>query len=230
MAGMRLAELEFLLLLPRFMRDDEAVKGLSSAMDTLLGTPSERIPTIRFWDQIQNLNSEECDEMAWELDVDWYDDTLSLEEKRAAIETAQLIKRKRGTKWAVERLITAYFGEGYVVEWYEIGDEPFTFIALTTNTAITQEDYAKFVAAVESAKNERSHIAGVFYYWGQGPDEGVAARFGYADYEYDFLREAGTYPTIATVGATLKQSVESDPDIAFSSYDFVRCGTRCCGE
>lgn len=228
MAGMKLSELEFLRLLPVFMRDDEAVKGLSNAMDKLLGVPSERIPTIRTWDMIDELNDAECDALAWELDVDWYDDTLGIEEKRATIEAAQQIKRKRGTKWAVEQLITAYFGEGYVVEWYEIGGRPFEFIAMTTNTAITQEDYAKFVEAVRAAKNSRSHIAGVFYFWEQ--TQAVAARFDYADYKCGF-RTAGTYPAPATVGAALHApGVETEPEALFFQCDIVRCGTRRCGE
>lgn len=229
MAGMKLSELEFLKLLPSFMRGDTAVIALSAAMDTLLRTPSERIPTIRTWDQIENLTSKECDALAWELDVDWYDDTLGLDEKRATIEAAQLIKRKRGTKWAVEQLITAYFGEGYVVEWYEIGGSPFTFIALTTNEEITQEDYAKFIEAVRSAKNARSHIAGVFYYWEQSQE--IDARFDYADYKYDFLREAGTYPAPAMVGAAIHDpGIETEPEASFFRYDIVQCGTCVCGE
>ena len=228
MAGMKLSELEFLRLLPVFMRDDEAVKGLSNAMDKLLGVPSERIPTIRTWDMIDELNDAECDALAWELDVDWYDDTLGIEEKRATIEAAQQIKRKRGTKWAVEQLITAYFGEGYVVEWYEIGGRPFEFFVLTTNEAITPEDYAKFVEAAKKAKNSRSHITGVFYFWEQSQE--VAARFDYADYKYDFLREAGTYPAPAQTGAALRQSVETEPATSFLQYDIVQCGTRRCGE
>lgn len=230
MAGMKLSELEFLRLLPSFMRNDEAVIALSAAMDKLLGEASERIPTIRTWDMIDELNDKELDALAWELDVDWYDDTLGIDEKRATIEAAQQIKRKRGTKWAVERLITAYFGEGYVVEWYEIGDQPYTFVALTTNEAITQEDYEKFVEAVRAAKNSRSHIAGVFYYWEQGPDPGVAASMGYEGITYEFARRAGTYPRAAQVGAAINEGVEYEPAINFYQYDYIRCGTRRCGE
>ena len=105
----------------------------------------------------------------------------------------------------------------------------FTFIALTTNEAITQEDYAKFVEAVRSAKNARSHIAGVFYYWEQSQE--VAARFDYADYKYDFLREAGTYPAPAMVGAAIHDpGIETEPEASFFRYDIVQCGTRVCGE
>ena len=225
--GMRLAELEFLLLLPAFMREDEAAIGLSKAMDELLGKPSERIPTIRTWDQIQNLNSKECDEMAWELDVDWYDDTIGLDEKRATIEAALQIKRKRGTKWAVEQLIIAYFGDGYVAEWYEIGESPYTFIVLTTNESITPEGYAKFVEAAKKAKNVRSHIAGVFYFWEQGPTA-VETAMGYASYGYGF-RQAGTYPIPATIGVAVDNAVEVDPDPEPVRYSITEAGTIDCG-
>ena len=229
MAGMKLAGLEFLRLLPSFMRNDEAAIALSKAVDDLIGAPSQRIPSIRTWDQIDNLSEAECDEMAWEQDVDWYDSTgMSLEEKRATIKLAQQIKRKRGTKWAVERLITAYFGEGYVVEWYEMDDSPYTFIALTTNTAITPEGYAKFVEAVKSAKNERSHIAGVFYFWPQGPDPGIEYSIGCESHQYEF-RKTGTYPNTATVGAVVKASVETEPKASFHGYEFEKTGDLTCG-
>ena len=117
MAGMKISDLDFVRLLPAFMRDDEAAIALSKAMNKLIQPPGSRIPTIRTWDEIDSLNEPECDELAWELDIDWYDSTgMSLEEKRETIKLAQQIKRKRGTKWAVERLISAYFGEGYVME------------------------------------------------------------------------------------------------------------------
>lgn len=153
MGGMKVSELDFLRLLPAFMRDDEAAIALSKAMNQLIGEPSKRLKTIRTWDKIDNLTDQECDELAWELDIDWYDSTgMSLDEKRETLKLAQQIKRKRGTKWAVERLISAYFGEGYVMEWYEMYGTPYTFVALTTNPHITAENYAKFVEAVKAAK------------------------------------------------------------------------------
>ena len=45
----------------------------------------------------------------------------------------------------MERLITAYFGEGYVLEWYEMGGTPYTCVVLTTNTHILTENYDKFM-------------------------------------------------------------------------------------
>ena len=98
MGGMKISELDFLRLLPAFMRDDEAVIALSKAMDKLLGEPGKRLSSIRTWDKIDELTEAECDEMAWELDIDWYDSTgMSLKEKQETIKVAQQIKRKRGT-------------------------------------------------------------------------------------------------------------------------------------
>lgn len=97
MGGMKVSELDFVRLLPAFMRDDEAAIALSKSMNRLMGEPSKRLKTLRVWDNIDNLTEAECDELAWELDVDWYDSTgMSLEEKRNTIKLAQQIKRKRG--------------------------------------------------------------------------------------------------------------------------------------
>lgn len=123
MGGMKVSNMDFIKLLPAFMQDDEAAIALSKAVNKLIGEPGKRLATIRTWDKVDELTEAECNEMAWELDIDWYDsEGMSLTEKRNTIKLAQQIKRKRGTKWAVERLIGAYFGEGYVMEWFEMDD------------------------------------------------------------------------------------------------------------
>lgn len=230
MGGMKISELDFVRLLPAFMRDDEAAIALSKAMNQLIGEPGKRLSSIRTWDKIDELNEAECDELAWELDIDWYDSTgMTLEEKRATIKLAQQIKRKRGTKWAVERLISAYFGEGYVVEWYDMdGLVPYTFVALTTNTNITAENYGKFVEAVKAAKNERSHIAGVFCFWEQGPDPGIEYALGSSLHRYNFVK-CGTRHRTATVGFLVKPSVETEPEAKLHLYGFPKAGAQTCG-
>ena len=222
MGGMKISELDFVRLLPAFMRDDEAVIALSKAMNRLMGEPGKRLSTIRTWDKIDELNEAECDAMAWELDIDWYDSVgMTLEEKRATIKVAQQIKRKRGTKWAVERLISAYFGVGYVVEWYEWDMAPFTFMVLTTNAHITPENYDKFVKAANAAKNERSHIVGVFYFWEQ--DTGIEYALGTGLHRYDF-EKCGTRHKTATIGFVSRSSIETEPAVSPVLYHFPEKG------
>lgn len=229
MGGMKVSDLDFLRLLPAFMRDDEAAIALSKAMNKLISEPGSRIPSIRTWDEIDSMSEAELDELAWELDVDWYDSTgMSLEEKRETLKLAQQIKRKRGTKWAVERLISAYFGEGYVMEWYEMYGTPYTFVALTTNTHTDAHNFEKFVEAVKAAKNARSHLAGVFYFWQQGPDPGIEYALDTKLHRYEFVK-CGTRPRIATVGFIVKPSIELDPEARLLFYGFTHAGTIKCG-
>lgn len=229
MSGMRISDLDFLRLLPAFMRDDEAVIALSKAVNVLLGDPGKRLSTIRTWDKIDELNEAECDELAWELDIDWYDSAgMSLEEKRETVKAAQAIKRKRGTKWAVERLITAYLGDGYVMEWYETGNAPYTFIVLTTNASISDENYAKFVDAANAAKNERSHVNGIYYLWEQGPDPGIEYALGSSLHVYDF-EKCGTHDRTATIGFLVKHSIETEPEDKAHLYGFTAAGENSCG-
>lgn len=225
MGGIKLSELDFVRLLPAFMRDDEANIALGEAMNKLMGKPMERVATIRTWDQIDNLNEGECDEMAWELDIDWYDsDGMTLDEKRETIKIAQQIKRKRGTKWAVERLISVHFGQGYVVEWYDLGTAPYTFAVMTTNPHITAEAFKQFVQAAKVAKNERSHIVGVYYFEHQGPEPGIEYAPTDAQYVYEFT-DCGTVGKPATIGMVWKHSVEYAPSDAQYVYTFPRYGS-----
>lgn len=227
MGGMKISELDFVRLLPAFMRDDAAVIALSQAMNELIGEPGRRLSTIRTWDKIGDLNEAECDELAWELDIDWYDSTgMTLEEKRDTIKVAQQIKRKRGTKWAVERLVSSFFGEGYVLEWYETGGAPYSFIIMHTATEITAESFNKFVEAAKAAKNERSHIAGIIYYWQQ--DFSVEAAPESSLYRYDF-DECGTRYRPGTVGFVVKRGIETEPEVKRYRYGFTEAGENTCG-
>lgn len=158
MGGMKVSELEFVRLLPAFMRDDEAAVALSKAMNQLIGEPGKRLKTLRVWDNIDNLSEAECDDLAWELDVDWYDSAgMSLEEKRTTLKVAQQIKRKRGTKWAVEELVISIFGEGEVHEWFEYGGVPYTF-RIITNARVEYASIEAFEELIGKVKNTRSHF------------------------------------------------------------------------
>lgn len=158
MEGMKLDSLEFVRLLPQFMRDDEAVAAFSKATDALIGLPGKRLETLRTWDQIDKLNDAECDELAWELGIDWYESRrMSLEEKRETIKTAQQIKQKRGTKQAVEQILVNAYGNGSVEEWFEYGGDPYSF-RVRTDAVLTEENNKRFRQMIRKAKNVRSHL------------------------------------------------------------------------
>ena len=85
MNEMKLSTLEFIRLLPQFMREDGAVKGLSAAMDEIVPELAQSTATLSTWDHIDELSEDELDALAWELNILWYDTGASLDTKRALI-------------------------------------------------------------------------------------------------------------------------------------------------
>lgn len=149
---MILESLDFVRLLPEFMWDDAAVQGFVKAVENILALPCSQIRTARVWDQIDHMTDERLDELAYELDIDWYSKDLSLESKRAVIKSSDKVYAKRGTKWAVEQVINDVFGGGYVTEWFDYGGQPFHFMVTTSYFLQSQDVIERFRALVAKAK------------------------------------------------------------------------------
>lgn len=165
MGGMKVSELDFIRLLPAFMRDDEAVIALSKAVNRLMLEPGKRMSTIRTWDKIDELNEAECDEMAWELSIDWYDSTYPIEVKRNLIKSYISTKRKSGTKAAVVSVLRSIFKDANIEEWFEYGGAPYFFrleVAIPEN-GVTAEQQRKALENIKYYKNVRSWLERVNY-------------------------------------------------------------------
>ncbi len=160
---MKLSDLRLIKLLPAFMRQDTDVIALSKAMDHALRDDGKRLPTLATWGYIDQLTEQELDELAWEFDVDWYDSTASKDVKINQIQTAQLIKKRRGTKWAVEQALKNVIGNAWVREWFDFDGDPFTFEAVIKNPAVDDEMHTRAIRQIEKAKNVRSQLVRVYY-------------------------------------------------------------------
>lgn len=155
--GMKLENVDLLQLLPVFMRDDEANIALAQALSELIRGPGGEVRRLREWDQIDNLSSEELDEMAWEMSLEWYDPTVSLESKRATLKSAIALKEKAGTKWAVIEAIRAAYGtEPEISEWFEYNGDPDHFrVRLTASGSF---DFPRILRAINYVKRARAKL------------------------------------------------------------------------
>lgn len=165
MSGMRISDLDFLRLLPAFMQNDEAVIALSEAVNRLMQAPGARIDTIRTWDRIDELKEAECDEMAWELSIDWYDSTYPLDVKRDIIRNYLLVKRKNGTKAAILSVMRSVFKNAKLEEWFEYGGPPYAFrleVEIPEN-GVTAEQQQRTLGNIKYYKNVRSWLEGTNY-------------------------------------------------------------------
>lgn len=158
---MKLNDLEFLRLLPGFMRSDSAVQGLAAGMDEIIPGLAASITRLTTWDHIDELNESELDELAWELNIPWYDTSANIAIKRAVIKDSDKVHMKLGTKWAVENVVSAYFGSGHVSEWWEYGGEPGHFQVNSSNPSLNNERFNEFLRLLEKVKRASAKLDSV---------------------------------------------------------------------
>ena len=73
-----------------------------------------------------------CDEkylpyLAYAFKVDFWSNSLSVEEKRRLILNSMLLHQKKGVIWAIEEVFKALDVEARVTEWNEYGGKPYHF-------------------------------------------------------------------------------------------------------
>lgn len=155
---MKLQEAEILKLLPAWMRDNGSVKGLAEGTDEVTRALAARIKLMSRWNQIDQLDEQTLDEMAWELNIQWYDSTASIEAKRAVIRNSDLVYSKLGTRYAVEQIVRDYFRTGEVREWYEYGGEPHHFKVLSDNPELVNNNLELFLKLLGVVKRRSSWL------------------------------------------------------------------------
>lgn len=155
---MKLQEAEILKLLPAWMRDDGSVKGLAEGTDEVTRALAARIKLMSRWNQIDQLDEQTLDEMAWEMNIQWYDSTASIEAKRAVIRNSDLVYSKLGTRYAVEQIVRDYFHTGEVREWYEYGGEPHHFKVLSDNPELVNNNLELFLKLLGVVKRRSSWL------------------------------------------------------------------------
>ena len=155
---MRLNETEMVKLLPAWMQEDGSDKGLAAGCDIVSRDAYARLKLLSRWDKIDQLNDAELDEMAWELNIQWYDSTAPIAVKRAVIRSSDRVYAKLGTSYAVEQIVADYFGTGEVREWYQYGGQPHHFKVLSDNPSLVNSNLDLFLKLLRTVKRRSSWL------------------------------------------------------------------------
>lgn len=158
---MKLSNLDFIRLLPQFMRDDTAVQGLAAGLNAIIPSLSESVKTLSTWDHIDDLSEEELDELAWELNILWYDLDASIAVKRDLVRSSDKVWQYIGTKWAVENVVATYFGDGKIEEWFEYGGQPGRFRVHSNNPDLSRNLLEEFLNVLNKVKRASAKLDGI---------------------------------------------------------------------
>lgn len=160
--SMNTQNVDIVKLLPAFMRDDCAARGLSAPLSDMVQEISATLDLLSTWDHLDTLPEKDLDELAWEINLLWYNKAASMDIKRSIVRNGFLTHSKLGTKWAVENVIATYFGVGIIREWWEYAGNPGHFKVLSTNPTITNERLDEFLLLLEKTKRLTAKLDGVF--------------------------------------------------------------------
>lgn len=159
---MKLSTLDFVRLLPQFMRKDSAVRGLAAGLNEIIPQLSASVEQLTTWDRVDDLSEAELDALAWELNILWYETSANIETKRELIKNSDKVYQHLGTKWAVENVISTYFGNGYITEWFEYDGEPGRFRVYSSNPSINDERMIDFLNILAKVKRASAKLDGIY--------------------------------------------------------------------
>lgn len=145
-------------ILPEVFAKDPDVIALGYALNKAIQRLHGYCQNIGIYDSIDTLPEQILDLLAVELRTQYYDDTFSIEIKRALIKNTLNWYMHAGTAAAVSELIAAIFGNSEIEEWFNYDGEPFHFKIKTSNINSTDEMIQLAENLVKSVQNVRSQL------------------------------------------------------------------------
>lgn len=155
---MRLDECTMAALLPPWVGQQSDNQALASIVDDVAKAAYAQAQLLTVWDKIDQLPESTLDDLAWALDIQWWDSTASIDVKRNLIRNSDLVHKTKGTPAAVESVINSYFGSGKLMEWFEYGGEPYHFKAFTTNPQLVADNQTLFLSLLEKVKRKSTRL------------------------------------------------------------------------
>ena len=155
---------DFTKYLPQPLTHDPKMIALAKAAADELLTVSGAVENLLIYSRIDELPEELVDILAYDFHVDWYDYSYPLAAKRDLLKSSVRVHKKMGTKYAIEKALSALYPESEVEEWFEYEGEPghFHIVCDVTNSRITAS-YSDIVRAVKLYKRLSAHMDEVVY-------------------------------------------------------------------
>ena len=149
-------------LIPDSLRKDEFTVALMEAFEIQYKELQEEIELYSVLSNVDTLPEVLIDYLAYEKHVEYYED-LTIEKKRNIVQNAIEIHRKKGTKFALLRVLELLNMDGNVEEWFEYDGDPFNFKMEVdvSERGISEQSYILLEKLIGTYKNGRSWLEAV---------------------------------------------------------------------
>lgn len=121
----------------------------------------DNIQFLVFLDRINEMQEWELDYVAKELHVDYYDYTMSLENKRKACQESLAIHNEKGTVSGIKRALNIFFKDSSLEEWYQYEGEP-GYFRIRIDGKIPN-NLSQIRERIESVKKKSQHLDKIIF-------------------------------------------------------------------
>ena len=160
---------DFARLTPGFLRRDAnghaLMKALEAGVNYFLQGAEAGVKRVL---DIDSMPEWRLDEMAWEMNILWYDSEADVRDKRQTVKDAQAVYDTLGTPEAVLMAVNGVFGSGRISEWYEYGGSPFFFRVYATDQDALDEKREQFLKMIGAVKMAGAVLDDIYYVGAEG--------------------------------------------------------------
>lgn len=149
---MKTDDINSIILIPAFMREDETVKGLAAAFDTIFSKIVSKMYYANIWKNIERLTNGEMDFVGKTLNIPWYHDSFTIEQKQIVLYEYRNLYYNIGTSGSIIQLLNSIYGDAEISEWYEYDGSPFHFKIRTENATAVNEKAELFLRLLDRVK------------------------------------------------------------------------------
>lgn len=147
-------------LLPYFMQEDEDIRLIMKVIQEELELINARERNLFVYGDFQSLDEAVLDELAYQWRTEGYEQTLPKSVKAKLVETSYIVRKTKGTSYAVEKTVQDIHGDFELLEWWQSDMEPYHFKIVGASSP-PGDKLSEIYKAIEITKNERSHLEGI---------------------------------------------------------------------
>lgn len=161
-----LKDSRFTELLPSDLKNDAETQAFAYAVSRQVQQIIRFADAACIYIAIDSVPEPVLDLLAVELRTPVYKQTYSVATKRALVKESLIFYDQMGTPAAVNRIIEAVFGEGYIQEWWEYNGQPHHFRAVVSGNRPSASAIKEFRETVKAVKRLSSWLDSITYSMG----------------------------------------------------------------
>lgn len=220
-------DIDFTRALPLPLKNDKNMLALGRVVAAELQENIRLSRLCIIYARIDELEEDILDVLAYDLHVDWYDDSYPVEAKREVIKNSVRVHKRLGTKYAVVTALRSVFPYSEVEEWFEYNGTHHRYrIVLDLTDAKAPADLEQIIQTARFYKRMTAHLDEIIYQTQTVIEIAVEATAYRFRHGRTGRYAAGTQPRRNTRGGVADSAIDILAAAAASGYHSTPTGTK----